>query len=437
MNPPDSEKWSLLLNWVGPWDAWLIVLILEIPLYGVILFGVFLYLRRQKEISYLHQGHPLHLTCLVTCYAEGDEAALAIRTLVEQDYEGRISIVAMVDGAEQNNKTYMALRRYAAELEKHPWRSRRELRILPKWMRGGRVSSLNLGLQHVEGQVVLACDADTMMDNDAIRKALSHFNDPHVVAVSGNLRVLNWNHSIWTRLQAVEYAFSISLTRTGLSEFNAVNNISGAFGFFRTSLVKHIGGWNNGSAEDLDITIRIKQYFRRNPKMKIRFEPFCIAHTEAPVTFKNFLKQRERWDGDLAYLYFRKLWRSFTPKLVGWTNWISAAWLGLIHQVALPILISFGICWFMATDPVVFAKVLFMAYLGYTLLTALLFGVYYIWFSENQKRDRHLWWVIPLFFPFSMVYRVWSGISILLELTIKAHLDSSMAPYWVLRKAKY
>jgi cellulose synthase/poly-beta-1,6-N-acetylglucosamine synthase-like glycosyltransferase len=47
------------------------------------------------------------------------------------------------------------------------------------------------------------------------------------------------------------------------STFNVLNNISGAFGAFRASTLKLIGGWDNGSAEDIDITLRLKNYFGR------------------------------------------------------------------------------------------------------------------------------------------------------------------------------
>ena len=38
---------------------------------------------------------------------------------------------------------------------------------------------------------------------------------------------------------------------------NLVNNISGAFGVFRASFIRWVGGWDAGTAEDLDMTLRL------------------------------------------------------------------------------------------------------------------------------------------------------------------------------------
>ena len=145
--------------------------------------------------------------------------------------------------------------------------------MVPKWQRGGRVSSLNAGLSLSTGAVVMAVDGDTSFDNTMVRQAARHFRDPNVVGVSGCLRVRNAAASLWSRFQAIEYALSIHATRVGLSEFNIVNNISGAFGIFRRSFIQVLGGWDSGTAEDLDMTLRIKNYFGRHPHLRIRFEP--------------------------------------------------------------------------------------------------------------------------------------------------------------------
>ena len=76
-----------------------------------------------------------------------------------------------------------------------------------------------------------------------VRNATRHFDDPGVVGVAGNLRVRNAKRSLVTRLQALEYMLSIGAGKTGLSEFNIVNNISGAFGAFRTRFLRNLGGW--------------------------------------------------------------------------------------------------------------------------------------------------------------------------------------------------
>ena len=127
----------------------------------------------------------------------------------------------------------------------------RAILVVPKWQRGGRVSSLNAGLKFATGDIVMALDADTSFDNDMVAKSVKYFLDPNVIAVSGALRVRNAKKNLLTWLQALEYIISIHAGKVALASFNIINNVSGAFGIFRTSMIRHIGGWDTGTAEDL------------------------------------------------------------------------------------------------------------------------------------------------------------------------------------------
>jgi len=147
------------------------------------------------------------VSCIITCYAEGRDVSKTILSLAEQLYPGFIEIIAVVDGALQNAPTLQAAREASSLVARTP---RRQVLVLPKWQRGGRVSSLNAGLSVATGEVVMALDGDTSFDNDMVRNATRHFDDPGVVGVAGNLRVRNAKRSLVARLQALEYVVSIS-----------------------------------------------------------------------------------------------------------------------------------------------------------------------------------------------------------------------------------
>src|SRR5256885_8183958 len=61
-----------------------------------------------------------------------------------------------------------------------------------------------------------------------------------------------------------------------------------------------------------------------------------MGHTDVPETFRGFLKQRLRWDGDLSYLYLRKYRHHLRPGLMGLRNFLALVWTGLLFQLALP-----------------------------------------------------------------------------------------------------
>jgi poly-beta-1,6-N-acetyl-D-glucosamine synthase len=411
------------------------VLLLELPIQLFVMLGA---LRRYLE-GRRTARHPLQfrpaVSCIITCYSEGPDVQSTIRSLTEQLYDGHIEMLAIVDGAVQNRHTLRALRSLQPYVNA---RHDRRLEIVPKLQRGGRVSSLNQGLTLASGAIVLALDGDTSFDNDMIRHAVRHFADRNVVAVAGNLRVRNVGHSLVTRLQALEYLLSIHLSRAGLDAFNVVNNISGAFGIFRRDFLRHIGGWDSGTAEDLDLTLRIKMYFARYPRLRIRFEPRAVGHTDAPVSLWQFLRQRLRWDGDLFYLYLRKYRHHLRPGLLGRRNFVTLVWTGLLFQLALPfVVLSYTSYVFFVYPPEVVVGVLAFVYLFYLLLATLMYAEYWLLYSERRRHDLRLGWLLLAFPGFTFLTRCWSAVATLNELLTRSHLDSAMAPTWVLRRTKF
>ncbi|WP_457596123.1 glycosyltransferase family 2 protein [Hydrogenimonas sp.] len=408
------------------------ILFFEVPVYLLILVGVLRYLRRRWRGPRERIPYYPPVSCVVLCYAEGEEVRNAIVSLAEQLYPGPIEIVAVVDGAWKNAETLEAVRAVRPLVASRP---NRRLEIYPKWQRGGRVSSINLGVKVSRSPIVMVVDADTSFDNNMVERATRHFADERVVAVAGNLRVRNWRASWVTRHQAVEYVLSIYLAKIGLGEFNMVNNISGAFGVFRRDFVLGIGGWNSGTAEDLDMTIRIKNYFARHRDLRIVFEPEAIGHTDVPDTLKGYLNQRIRWDGDLLYIY-RKHFLSFTPSLVGWPNFLAMVWTGILFQITMPMLIVLYLIYsFFVLGPLYTAVVTALVYLFYLGATLFLFLFFLFFVSERPRVDAKLLPWILLYPVGALGMRVWSALALLNEAFTKSHLDSSMAPWWVLKKS--
>lgn len=410
------------------------VVLLEAPFYFLVTVGMVKYGLREHLPHHQRERYP-SVSCVITCYSEGEDVRKTIHSLAQQLYPGFIEIIPVIDGALQNRPTLLAARGAQALLADTP---RRKLIVLPKWQRGGRVSSLNAGLSIATGEIVMALDGDTSFDNDMVRNATRHFDDPGVVGVAGNLRVRNAKRSLVTRLQALEYMLSIGAGKTGLSEFNIVNNISGAFGVFRTQFLRHLGGWDAGSAEDLDMTTRIKQYFGRHPNLRIAFDPHAVGHTDAPHTWRVFFRQRLRWDGDMFYIFIRKFRFNLRPRLLGWRNFLFVLVNGLIMQLVMPFMIVAYTGMSLFTLPVgaVLGGLAFI-YLAYFFALVFYFVLYVVAVSERPRDDLEYLLFLPLFPLFAFANRVHCSFSIMQEMFMKSHLDSSMAPWWVLRKTKF
>jgi biofilm PGA synthesis N-glycosyltransferase PgaC len=409
------------------------LLLVELPLTVAILLGTVRWWIRKLTLPPRLSLYRPRVSCVITCYSEGLDVQRTLLSLCEQTYPGEIELIPVVDGAAVNTVTMEAVRSFQCDLKIYP---KRRIRPIAKWQRGGRVSSLNAGLAMCSGEIVMALDGDTSFDNDMVSSAVRHFEDPNVPALSGNLRVRNSWQSVATAMQAIEYLISISQARIGLAEWNVLNNISGAFGVFRRSVLEQIGGWNTHTAEDLDLTLRLKSYVQRHPRMRIPFEPRAIGHTDVPSTFKDLLIQRLRWDGDLLFLYGRKHRGNINPALMGWPNFIMTIFGGLFIQIVLPFIILIYSMMLLVTEP--WPRLMALSggiYAAYLLILTFQFLTVLILSSEKPRQDMLLMPLLPLF-PITMfAIRCWSAIAILNELLRRGHEETAMAPWWVISRA--
>ncbi|MCG9683251.1 glycosyltransferase [Vibrio sp. Isolate23] len=418
----NQELWFLLFP---------LMIIIELPLYLLVLTGIFRWAYRAQV------KEPQHfpaISFVITCYGEGEAIGITIDTLVEQIYPGSIEILAVVDGAVQNQATYQA----AVEgVKRHAQVKNRKVRVIPKWQRGGRVSTLNAGLSIASGDIVINVDGDTSFDNDMACKMMTSFSSADVIASGGALRVRNHSQNILTKMQSLEYMLSMQAGKTGMANWGVLNNISGAFGAFRKSILKQVGGWDTHTAEDLDLTMRLKQYQRRYPTNKLAFATHAIGHTDVPDTLKGLILQRLRWDGDLLFLFLRKHKDGLSPALLGWGNFISIMVYGVIQNVLLPLLVAFFTLFIFYSYPTPFVLALtLMLYCVYLFLSLVIFIVYIGLVSERKRQDLKTIKWLPLYPIYQFLMRLITAFAVVNEVVRRSHEESSMAPWWVLKKGK-
>lgn len=375
------------------------------------------------------------VSCIVTCYAEGAAVRETIASLVNQTYAGEIDILMVVDGAFQNQATLAAATRGADEFRR--CRGRR-VTVLAKWVRGGRASSLNAGLALATGEIVMALDGDTSFDRRMVGLGVRHFESPGVIGLAGTLCVRNAGQNVLTRLQSLDYLIYRQYVRAGLGAFNVVNNIPGAHGLFRADILRRVGGWDTGAAEDVDLTWRLRKYFGRYPHLRIAADPHVLSFTDVPTRWTDFLMQRLRWEGDPVYLYLRKHWSSLKPGLLGWRNFLFAAWYGVTYQIVMPLLLLVAVLELSLCTDADWARIVLLK--GYLFLLGafgLVVGADLGWISERPREDLRAAAWLPVYPLFFLMLRLWSAAAVLHSLLLRSHLDSSMAPWWVLRRGKF
>jgi biofilm PGA synthesis N-glycosyltransferase PgaC len=204
-------------------------------------------------------------------------------------------------------------------------------------MRSSKITALNLALEECSGEIVFIIDADTILEPGAIDAALPYFADPEVGGVSCDLKVENESASLTTRFQAIEYAIAISMGRQVSDALNLMPNVSGAFGAFRRSALRAVGGLDMEVSEDAALTMKL-----RRAGYKIRFAPEAVGKTKAPETLTALTLQRLRWDAGLITIWCRRCIGNISPlspnfKLIEALVILDVIWFSIFLPLALPV----------------------------------------------------------------------------------------------------
>ena len=258
----------------------------------------------------------------------------SVRALLALDYESR-EIIVVNDGS--SDRTLAVLQQtfelvpappaFAQPLPTAPvrgmYRSASEpaLVVVDKVNGGSKSDAVNAGFNAASGTLVLSIDADTVLEPDALTRAVLPFlEDPSTVAVGGNIAISNGcriekgrivsvalPRSWLARFQIVEYMRAFLLFRLACAAANGVVLISGAFGLFRRDAVIAAGGYDTTAiGEDMDLTIRLQRHFRaRREPIRIGFDPNPLGWTQAPEDWRSLRSQRYRWRRGLLQVLWR------------------------------------------------------------------------------------------------------------------------------------
>jgi cellulose synthase/poly-beta-1,6-N-acetylglucosamine synthase-like glycosyltransferase len=193
---------------------------------------------------------------------------------------------------------------------------------------GGKADALNAGINMAASRLVLAIDADVVLDKFAlVHLALPFITDPTTVASSGMIRPYNGcavRHGRLGRVgmpstllescQVIEYLRAYGIGRLFFNRLNAHLIISGAFGLFDRDLLLQLGGYQRHAiGEDMELVVRIHRYFAEHDRVyRVWFSADALCLTEAPHSLTDFGKQRTRWHQGL--LSTLRIHRGMTAK---------------------------------------------------------------------------------------------------------------------------
>jgi len=300
-------------------------------------------LAEDEDFQRLMQSDALPpITILVPAYNEQKtiEASLtAILALHYRNYE----VVVVNDGSKDETlealrhafDLYEIPRTYPETIPTKPLRAlyrsraRTKLVVIDK-ENGGKADSLNAAINASRFPLVIAVDADTLIEPDALLRLTRPFLlGRRVAAVGGTVRVANGcvvKHGQVTDarvprrllpgVQVVEYLRAFLFGRLGWNRLGGNLIISGAFGLFRKDHLLAVGGYDATSiVEDLDLVVRLHRYLRsKKVRYEIPFIPDPVAWTEVPESLRVLARQRGRWQRGLVAAMWRYRGMLFNPR---------------------------------------------------------------------------------------------------------------------------
>jgi len=171
------------------------------------------------------------------------------------------------------------------------------------WLRlphGGKANALNAALGHVDTDIVITVDADTLLESHAIAAMRRSFADkPALVAATGVLTPVcgkSWRGRFFQWFQTYEYVRNF-ISRYAWMRLNGLLLISGAFAAFRRDALVTVGGFDPDClVEDYELIHRLHRWSHEHGlDWKVAVVGEAHARTDAPETLMAFLRQRRRW----------------------------------------------------------------------------------------------------------------------------------------------
>jgi len=242
--------------------------------------GIFRDSRRLKNFPFV--------TIAIPAYNEEKSIVETLESVLNLKYpKNKYEIIVIDDGS--TDKTSAIVRSY---LNKN-----KNLRLLIQ-NNSGKGAALNKALKLSKGEFFVCLDADSTVHKDALRKMLPHFDDLSVAVVLPLMKIKSPNTAL-QKLQWCEYLLNF-FYKSLMSVLDCVHVAPGPFSVYRKSILEEVKGFaENNLTEDFEVSLKIQ---KKHYKLLQLLD--AEVYTKAPVTFKAFCKQRNRWyKGTLLNLF--------------------------------------------------------------------------------------------------------------------------------------
>lgn len=333
-----AEKWIIDFgSIVGIWISILVIFgIAIIPGFMNAFMVASLWLDRRPPRKPKHQRYPA-ITILIAAYNEQDNILSTLESIDRQDYPGDMTTIVINDGSKDN--TVVKIKEV---INKYPW-----LMLVNCYKNKGKSHALNKGLNYVVTDLTITIDADSYLYKDSLKHIVERYmGDPHnTAAVAGAVLVRNSRKNFVTRVQEWDYFHGIASIKRIQSLYQGTLVAQGAFSLYETKVLREINKWPACVGEDIVLT-----WSMLNRGYRVGFAEDACLFTNAPDTWQQFIRQRQRWSRGLVEAFKLNWPLLFKPRMTTLFIWWNLLffYLDLVYTFAfIPgiILALFGIFW--------------------------------------------------------------------------------------------
>jgi poly-beta-1,6-N-acetyl-D-glucosamine synthase len=219
------------------------------------------------------------ITFLVAAYNESDYLDRKVQNCLSLDYpRNKFTLAFVTDGSDDGSEVFLRNMDLPADLN---------LKVFHQDERQGKIAAVDRVMPCIKTPIVIFTDANTDLNNQALKNLARHFSDPKVGVVAGEKQIIQGDRTNASAAGEGIYWKYESLLKKWDSELNSVIGAAGELFAIRTSLYEPVE--KDTLVEDFVMTMRIalKGY-------KLVYESEAIASETSSASALEELKRKVR-----------------------------------------------------------------------------------------------------------------------------------------------
>ena len=257
--------------------------------------------QKSKKFQDYHAGHFPTVSVIVPSFNENpDLLDKCLNSILEQKYEHKIQTYVVDDGSKNIDLLQPVYDKYAAK----------GMHIIINEENIGKRESQKKAFDLITSEVIVTIDSDTLIQAPhGITHIVKQFKNSEVGAVTGDVKVINKDVNLLTKLISYRYWTAFHQERAAQSLFDVLMCCSGPFSAYRKSVIDKIKddyvtqyflGEKCTYGDDRHLTNLVLEEGH-----KVRFDSRAHAFTNVPENLGQYIKQQTRWNKSF---YREMLW---------------------------------------------------------------------------------------------------------------------------------